>query len=295
VGILTSINEQSSDIAMGVNTKKGAEDYGAGDQGMMSGYATTETPEYMPAPILYAQKLAMRLSEVRKDGTLKYLRPDGKTQVTVEYENGKPKRLSCVVVAAQHDEGVDIEQLRRDIRRTVVEPVCGKLLDSNTQYYINNTGRFVIGGPVADSGCTGRKIIVDTYGGVGNHGGGAFSGKDPTKVDRTAAYMTRYLAKNIVAAGLADRCEIQLSYVIGSREPLSIFINTHNTGKVDPQNIAVAIRERFSLSPGQMIKHLNLARPIFSKTSAYGHFGRNDPDFTWENLDCVDYFKKLLK
>ncbi len=295
VGILTSINEQSVDIALGVDTKKGVEDYGAGDQGMMSGYATAETPEYMPAPILYAQKMAMRLAEVRKNGTLKYLRPDGKTQVTVEYENGKPKRLSCVVVAAQHDENVDIEQLRRDIRREVVEPVCGKLLDSNTQYYINNTGRFVIGGPVADSGCTGRKIIVDTYGGVGNHGGGAFSGKDPTKVDRTAAYMTRYLAKNIVAAGLADRCEIQLSYVIGSREPLSIFINTHHTGKVDPQDIAVAIRERFSLSPGQMIKHLNLARPIFSKTSAYGHFGRNDPDFTWEKLDCVDYFKKLLK
>ncbi len=295
VGILTSINEQSADIAMGVNTKKGKDDFGAGDQGMMSGYATAETPEYMPAPILYAQKLAMRLSEVRKNGTLKYLRPDGKTQVTVDYENGKPKRLSCVVVAAQHDEDVDMEQLRKDIRRTVIEPVCGNMLDSTTQYYINNTGRFVIGGPVADSGCTGRKIIVDTYGGVGNHGGGAFSGKDPTKVDRTAAYMARYLAKNVVAAGLADRCEIQLAYVIGSREPLSIFINTHNTGKVDPQEIAVAIRERFSLSPGQMIEHLNLLRPIFSKTSAYGHFGRNEPEFTWERTDCVDYFKKLLK
>jgi S-adenosylmethionine synthetase len=294
VGILTSINEQSADIALGVDAKK-KDDFGAGDQGMMSGYATSETPEYMPAPILYAQKLAMRLSEVRKNGTLRYLRPDGKTQVTIEYEDRKPKRIGCVVVAAQHDEEVSTETLRRDIRREVIEPVCGKLMDSETLYYINNTGRFVIGGPVADSGCTGRKIIADTYGGVGNHGGGAFSGKDPTKVDRTAAYMTRYLAKNIVAAGLADRCEIQLSYVIGCHEPLSIFIDTHNTGKVDPQNIAVAIRERFTLSPGQMISHLNLKRPIFAKTSAYGHFGRTDPDFTWEKLDLVDYFKRLLK
>ena len=295
VGILTSINEQSPDIAMGVDSKKGKEDTGAGDQGMMSGYATVETPEYMPAPILYAQKLAMRLAEVRKNGTLKYLRPDGKTQVTVDYENGKPKRFSGIVIAAQHDEGVDLETLRRDVKREVVEPVCGKYIDSNTQYFINNTGRFVVGGPVADSGCTGRKIIADTYGGVGNHGGGAFSGKDPTKVDRTAAYFTRYLAKNIVAAGLADRCEIQLAYAIGSREPLSIFINTHNTGKVDPQNIVVAIRERFTLSPGQMIELLNLRRPIYAKTSAYGHFGRNDPDFTWEKLDLVDYFKKAVK
>ena len=294
VGILTSINEQSTDIALGVDARK-KDDFGAGDQGMMSGYATSETPEYMPAPILYAQKLAMRLAEVRKNDTLRYLRPDGKTQVTIEYEDRKPKRISCIVVAAQHDEEVSTDNLRRDIRREVIEPVCGKLMDSETICYINNTGRFVIGGPVADSGCTGRKIIVDTYGGVGNHGGGAFSGKDPTKVDRTAAYMTRYLAKNIVAAGLADRCEIQLSYVIGCHEPLSIFIDTHNTGKVDPQKIAVAIRERFTLSPGQMISHLNLKRPIFAKTSAYGHFGRNDPDFTWEKLDCVDYFKKLLK
>ena len=294
VGILTSINEQSTDIALGVDARK-KDDFGAGDQGMMSGYATSETPEYMPAPILYAQKLAMRLAEVRKNDTLRYLRPDGKTQVTIEYEDRKPKRISCIVVAAQHDEEVSTDNLRRDIRREVIEPVCGKLMDSETICYINNTGRFVIGGPVADSGCTGRKIIVDTYGGVGNHGGGAFSGKDPTKVDRTAAYMTRYLAKNIVAAGLADRCEIQLSYVIGCHEPLSIFIDTHNTGKVDPQKIAVAIRERFTLSPGQMISHLNLKRPIFAKTSAYGHFGRNDPDFTWEKLDLVDYFKRLLK
>ena len=293
VGILTSINEQSADIALGVDAKKG-DDYGAGDQGMMSGYATIDTPEYMPAPIMYAQRLSKRLAEVRKNGTLKYLRPDGKSQVTVEYENGKPKKLSSVIIAAQHDEGVNLEDLRRDITREVIKPVCGSLLDTDTRYYINNTGRFVVGGPVADSGCTGRKIIVDTYGGVGNHGGGAFSGKDPTKVDRSAAYMARYLAKNIVAAGLADRCELQLSYVIGSREPLSIFINTHNTGKVDPQKIVVAIRERFSLAPGKMIEFLDLRRPIFSKTSAYGHFGRTEPEFTWEKLDAVDYFKKAV-
>lgn len=294
VGILTSINEQSADIALGVDPRK-KDDYGAGDQGMMSGYATNETPEYMPAPHVYASKLALKLSEARKKNIIPYLRPDGKTQVTVEYANGKPKRIDCIVVASQHDDGVELETLRKDIRREVIEPVCGSLMDSNTHLYINNTGRFVIGGPVADSGCTGRKIICDTYGGVGNHGGGAFSGKDPTKVDRTAAYMARYLAKNIVAAGLADRCEIQLSYVIGSREPLSLFIDTHGTGKADPQKVAVAIRERFNLSPGQMIEHLKMRRPIFAKTSSYGHFGRTDADFTWENLDLVDYFKRLLK
>ena len=223
------------------------------------------------------------------------MRPDGKTQVTLEYENGKPKRITGIVLATQHDEDVTTEKLREDIRKTVITPVCGSLLDNETKLYINNTGRFVIGGPVADTGCTGRKIIVDTYGGVGNHGGGAFSGKDPTKVDRTAAYFARYLAKNIVAADLADRCEIQLAYAIGSREPLSVFIDTHNTGKVEPQKILVAIRERFSMAPGAMIDHLNLRRPIFAKTSAYGHFGRNDPDFTWEKLDLVDYFKKTCK
>ncbi|MFH1874824.1 MAG: methionine adenosyltransferase [Pseudomonadota bacterium] len=291
VGILTSINEQSTDIAMGVNATKD-DDYGAGDQGMMSGYATSETAEYMPAPILYAQKLTAKLAEVRKNNTLKYLRPDGKSQVTVDYENGKPKRISAVVIATQHDEDVTTEQIRADVRKYVINPVCGNLIDDNTKMYINNTGRFVIGGPVGDTGCTGRKIIVDTYGGVGNHGGGAFSGKDPTKVDRTAAYFARYLTKNIVAAGLADRCELQLSYAIGSREPISIFIDTHNTSKVDVQKILVAVRERFDLSPGKMIDYLNLRRPIFAKTSAYGHFGRNDPDFTWEKLDLVDYFKK---
>ncbi len=295
VGILTSINAQSPDIAMGVDPSKSGDDYGAGDQGMMSGYATKETPEYMPAPIMYAQKLAMRLTEARKNKELPYLRPDGKTQVTLEYENGKPKRITGIVLATQHDEDVTTEKLREDIRKTVITPVCGSLLDNETKLYINNTGRFVIGGPVADTGCTGRKIIVDTYGGVGNHGGGAFSGKDPTKVDRTAAYFARYLAKNIVAADLADRCEIQLAYAIGSREPLSVFIDTHNTGKVEPQKILVAIRERFSMAPGAMIDHLNLRRPIFAKTSAYGHFGRNDPDFTWEKLDLVDYFKKTCK
>jgi S-adenosylmethionine synthetase len=292
VGILISLNEQSADIALGVDAQREG-DVGAGDQGMMSGYATNETKAYMPAPHYYASRLALKLAQVRKEGKLPYLRPDGKTQVTVEYANGKPRRLDAVVLAAQHDEGVELEALRRDIRREVIEPVCGELLDAKTLYFINNTGRFVIGGPVADSGCTGRKIICDTYGGVGNHGGGAFSGKDPTKVDRTAAYMSRYLAKNIVAAGLADRCEIQLAYVIGGHGPLSLFIDMHGTGKVDGQKIAAAIRERFDLSPRTMIKHLDLRRPVFSKTSAYGHFGRDDAEFTWERLDLVDMFRKL--
>jgi S-adenosylmethionine synthetase len=294
VAVLSSIHSQSPDIAQGVNAKKDAKDIGAGDQGMMSGYATNETPELMPFAITYAQKLARKLAEVRKNGTLAYLRPDGKTQITAEYENGIPKRIKAVVVAAQHDEGVDQDKLKADIRKHVIEPVCGKYLDSSTEYYINNTGRFVIGGPVADTGCTGRKIIADTYGGVGNHGGGSFSGKDPTKVDKSGAYMARYIAKNIVAGGIAEKCEVQLAYVIGGREPLSLSINTYGTSKVPEEKICEAVRKHFELSPGGMIEQLNLRRPIYRKTSVYGHFGRNEPEFTWERVDKAGLLKKDL-
>ncbi|NIP40895.1 MAG: methionine adenosyltransferase [Candidatus Aenigmarchaeota archaeon] len=282
VGVLTSIHEQSPDIALGVNKKK---KLGAGDQGMMSGYATNETPELMPLPILLAHRLAKKLADVRKKGVLKYLRPDGKTQVTVEYEKRKPKRIEAVVVAAQHDPDVSLGKLRKDVKKYVIKPVCGKYLDRRTKYYINNTGRFVLGGPVADTGCTGRKVIADTYGGVGGHGGGAFSGKDPTKVDRTATYYARYIAKNIVKARLAESCEVQLSYVIGGSEPLSLFIDTFGTNKIAPEKIYKLIHKHFKLNPESMIKELNLLRPIFRNTSCYGHFGRNDPDFTWERTD----------
>jgi len=291
VGVLTSINKQSPDIAQGVNADKKKE-LGAGDQGMMTGYACSDTPELMPAPIMYAQKLAMRLAEVRKNKTLPYLRPDGKTQVSVEYRNGKPVRFPVVVIAAQHDPDVSLEKIRKDIIQHVVRPVCGKWIDAKTEIYVNNTGRFVIGGPVADSGCTGRKIICDTYGGVGNHGGGAFSGKDPTKVDRSAAYMARYIAKNIVKAGLAEACEVQLSYVIGIRHPLSIMIDTFGTGKIENGKLIALVNKHFNLNPTGIIEQLNLRRPIFAKTAAYGHFGREDPDFTWERTDKAAILRK---
>ncbi len=298
VGILNSIHEQSSDIAAGVGGL-GAKKLGAGDQGMMSGFACRETPELMPLPIILAHRLARRLAEVRKKKILKYLRPDGKTQVTVEYEkmnnqNYEPKRLEAVVIAAQHDPDVSLTKLRREILAEVVEPVCGKWLDRKTKYYINNTGRFVIGGPVADTGCTGRKLIVDTYGGVGSHGGGAFSGKDPTKVDRAGAYMARYIAKNLVAAGLAERCEVGLAYVIGGREPLALNINTFGAGKIAEDKLLVIVKKTFDLSPSGMIKQLDLRRPIYRQTAAYGHFGRNEAGFSWERVDQVLKLRRYL-
>jgi S-adenosylmethionine synthetase len=279
--VISSINKQSGDIAMGVDTG------GAGDQGMMFGYACRETAELMPMPILLAHKLTMRLSEVRKHGKLPYLRPDGKSQVTVEYDaNKKPVRVDAVVVSTQHAETVTNDELRADILKHVIQAVIpSELLDEDTKYHINPTGRFVIGGPMGDTGLTGRKIIVDTYGGMGRHGGGAFSGKDPTKVDRSAAYVARYIAKNIVAAGLADRCEVQLAYAIGVAEPVSVLIDTFGTGKVDPEMIADLVRSHFKLTPKGIIDSLKLRRPIYCKTAAYGHFGRNDPDFTWEATD----------
>ncbi len=284
VGVLTSIHSQSEDIAQGVNRQ---DDIGAGDQGMMSGYATTETDEYMPLTIMMAHKLARRLEQVRKEGVLPYLRPDGKTQVTASYENGQPEYLTSVVVAAQHDDGVGLNRLREDIQREVIEPVCADWLTEDTSFYINNTGRFVKGGPVADVGMTGRKIIADTYGGVAGHGGGAFSGKDPTKVDKSAAYMARYIAKNLVAGGICDKCEVQLSYVIGITEPLSLMIDTFDTGRIPTEHILDLVDEHFETTPKGIIEQLDLLRPIYRKTSNYGHFGRSDPDFTWEKTDLA--------
>ena len=305
-GVITAIDEQSTDIAMGVDKALEAKEnqmndeqidaIGAGDQGMMFGYATNETEEYMPYAIMLAHKLTRQLTKVRKDGTLSYLRPDGKSQVTVEYdENDKPIRLDAVVLSTQHDPDVTQEQIHKDIKKYVFDPILPKeMVDENTKYYINPTGRFVIGGPHGDSGLTGRKIIVDTYGGYARHGGGAFSGKDCTKVDRSAAYAARYVAKNIVAAGLADKCEIQLSYAIGVAHPTSIMVDTFGTGKLSNERLTEIIRENFDLRPAGIIKMLDLRRPIYRQTAAYGHFGRHDLDLPWEKLDKVDTLKKYL-
>ena len=305
-GVVVALDEQSADIALGVDRALEAKEHkmsdeeidaiGAGDQGMMFGYASNETEEYMPYPIALAHKLALRLTKVRKDGTLTYLRPDGKTQVTVEYdENGNPLRLDAVVLSTQHDESVSQEQIHVDIKKYVFDEVLpAELVDGKTKFFINPTGRFVIGGPHGDSGLTGRKIIVDTYGGYARHGGGAFSGKDCTKVDRSAAYAARYVAKNIVAAGLADKCEIQLSYAIGVAQPTSVMVDTFGTGKLSNEKLVGIIRENFDLRPAGIIKMLDLRRPIYKQTAAYGHFGRNDLDLPWEKLDKVSLLKEYL-
>ena len=305
-GVITAIDEQSADIALGVDKALEAKEnkmseeeiaaIGAGDQGMMFGYASDETPELMPYPISLAPKLARKLTEVRKDGTLKYLRPDGKTQVTVEYdENGTPKRLDAVVLSTQHDPDVTQEQIHEDIKKYVFDPIIPEgMVDENTKFFINPTGRFVIGGPHGDSGLTGRKIIVDTYGGMARHGGGAFSGKDCTKVDRSAAYAARYVAKNIVAAGIAKKCEIQLSYAIGVAHPTSIMVDTFGTGKISDEKLVEIIRENFDLRPAGIIQMLNLRRPIYKQTAAYGHFGRTDVDLPWEKIDKAELLKSYL-
>ena len=305
-GVITAIDEQSADIALGVDKALEAKEnkmseeeiaaIGAGDQGMMFGYASDETPELMPYPISLAHKLARKLTEVRKDGTLKYLRPDGKTQVTVEYdENGTPKRLDAVVLSTQHDSDVTQEQIHEDIKKYVFDPIIPEgMVDENTKFFINPTGRFVIGGPHGDSGLTGRKIIVDTYGGMARHGGGAFSGKDCTKVDRSAAYAARYVAKNIVAAGIAKKCEIQLSYAIGVAHPTSIMVDTFGTGKLSDEKLVEIIRENFDLRPAGIIQMLNLRRPIYKQTAAYGHFGRTDVELPWEKTDKAELLKSYL-
>jgi len=286
-GIISSIKKQSSDIAMGVDTG------GAGDQGMMFGFACDETDELMPLPIVLAHKLTLRLAELRKDGSLPFLRPDGKSQVTVAYDGSKPCGVPAIVVSTQHDEEVDNSRLHDQIKEHVIRPVVpANLLDDKTSFHINPTGRFVVGGPMGDAGCTGRKIIVDTYGGLGRHGGGAFSGKDPSKVDRSASYMCRYIAKNLVAAGLANRCEVQIAYAIGVAEPVSVLVDAHGTGRLPERRLEDLVREHFPLKPREIIDHLDLLRPIYKKTAAYGHFGREDEDFTWEKTDKADDLRR---
>ena len=294
VGVLNTISEQSPDIAIGVR-KTGTRKQGAGDQGSSVGYATNETPELMPLPIKLAHKLAMKLAEVRKKKVLPYLRPDGKSQITLEYKNGIVRRVDNVIIAAQHDPNVSLNKLRRDVIEKVIKPVCGKFLDKRTKYYINNTGRFVVGGPVADTGLCGRKNVVDTYGPQVPIGGGSFSGKDPTKVDRSGAYMARYITKNIVAAGLAEKCLVRISYVIGGTQPTELSVDTFGTSKIPEEKILRIIPEVFDLSPGGIIKQLNLLRPIYRKTACFGHFGREEPEFTWEKKDKIKELLRHLK
>ncbi len=295
-GVVIALSKQSSDIAQGVNENSGAQkEQGAGDQGLMFGYATNETPEYMPLPITLAHKIMQKRAESRKKGEIKYLGPDAKTQISVEYRNDRPARIQAVVLSTQHNDDVSLEEIKKDMIEKIIKPVCGNWLDDKTIYHINPTGRFVIGGPVGDAGLTGRKIIVDSYGGQGRHGGGCFSGKDSSKVDRSAAYAARYIAKNIVASGIADKCEIQIAYAIGIAEPVSVHVNCFGTNKISEDKIEELVRKHFPLKPAEIINKLNLKRPIYGKTAVYGHFGRSDNDFTWEKLDKVDVLKEEMR